>query len=147
MQVWENVIRELVGMATLLWLALLDKKYLGISRRGLVLASSMLLFAGCFSDAEWQDRLGGAMVGVILLLFAHFSKEAIGYADGVIILACGVAFGLYETVTAIFFAAVFAGCFSGVLLVIRKVGGKSRIPFLPFLLLGYVTMRVFMISV
>ena len=87
------------------------------------------------------------MVGAVILLFAYFSKEAIGYADGVIILACGVAFGLYETVTAVFFAAVFAGCFSGVLLVAKKAGKKSRIPFLPFLLLGYVAMRMLVVSV
>ena len=143
----ENVLRELCSMAVLLWLALQDKKHLGISQRGLVFASAVLLFAGCFSGAEWQSRLGGALMGLVILLFAYFSKQAIGYGDGVIVFACGVAFGLYETVAMVFFAAVFAGCYSGVLLVTKKAGRKSRIPFLPFLLLGYAVMRVLVCSV
>lgn len=147
MEGWESMVRELCSMPTLLWLALQDKKYLGVTRSSLLAASGILLFAGCFCKADWQSRLGGAAVGVILLLFSFFSKEAIGVADGVIIFVCGVAFGLYETVALCFFAAVYAGCFSGVLLVTKKVGRKSRIPFFPFLLLGYITMRVLVNSV
>ena len=87
------------------------------------------------------------MVGVVMLVFACFSGEAIGVADGVIILVSGVAFGLYETVVFCFLAALYAGAVSGVLLLVKRAGRKTRIPFFPFLLLGYVTMRVFVSSV
>lgn len=147
MELWENIVREVCALSALLWLALQDKKYLGVTRQGLVVSSGVLLIAGCFSGEDWQSRLGGAMIGAVLLLFGYFSKEAIGVADGVVVLVCGVAFGLYETVTMTFFAALFAGCVSGVLLIARRAGKKSRIPFLPFLLLGYAGMRILVTSV
>jgi prepilin signal peptidase PulO-like enzyme (type II secretory pathway) len=133
-------------MLTLLWLAVQDKKHLGITRRGLTMASVILLVAGCFGAVDWPSRVGGAAIGVMLLLFGVFSKEAIGMADGVVILVCGVAFGLYETVTLCFFAALYAGCCSAVLLLLKKAGKQSRIPFLPFVLLGYLTMRILVSS-
>lgn len=147
MDLWGSVIRELCAIPTLLWLALQDKKHLGITPRGLLIASAVLLFAGQFGEVSRQSGLGGAMVGVVLLVFGYFSKEAIGIADGAVILVCGVAFGLYETVTMTFFAALYAGICSIVLLLVKKAGKKSRIPFLPFLLLGYLTMRMLVTSV
>lgn len=134
--------REIFVVSTLLCLALQDKKHLSVSRLGLVIATGILLIAGCFHAVGWQSRVGGLVVGVLLLLFGYFSKEAIGMADGVLVSACGVAFGVYETVTLCFFSALYAAFFSLVLLLGKKVGKKSRIPFLPFLLLGYVTMRL-----
>lgn len=146
MENWESVIRECCSMSTLLWLALQDKKYLGVTRIGLVVTSGLLLFSGCFGNVGWQSRVGGAAVGMILLLFGFLSRGAIGFADGVIVFVCGVAYGFYETVALCFFAAVYAGCFSGLLLIFKKAGRKSRIPFLPFLLLGYITMRIMISS-
>ena len=142
MEIWESVIREGCSLATLLWLALQDKKHLGISRISLVVASGILLFAGCFGELDWQSRVGGAAVGAVFLLLGFLSKEAIGYADGMIVFACGIAYGFYETVALCFWATLYAGCFSGILLVAKRAGRKSRIPFLPFLLLGYITMRI-----
>lgn len=138
----EEVWTELLVLPTLLWLALQDKKYLGITRVGLVTASGVLLVAGFFKTISWQSRLGGLSVGLLLLVFGYFSKEAIGIADGVIVSTCGVAFGVYETVTFCFLAALYAALVSCLLLIRKKAGKKSRIPFLPFLLLGYITMRL-----
>lgn len=134
--------RELLTLPTLLWLALQDKKYLGITRLGLVIAAGVLVIAGCFDAVDFRSRVGGLAVGLLLLFFGYFSKEAVGIADGVIVTVCGIAFGIYETVTLCFFAALYAATFSLVLLLRKKAGRKSRIPFLPFLLLGYVTMRL-----
>lgn len=132
---------ELIVMPTLLWLALQDKKHMGVTRTGLVVSSGILLVTGCLRTVGWQSRLGGFAVGVLLLFFSYFSKEAIGIADGIIVSVCGIAFGVYETMTFCFFAAVYTAVVSFVLLLAKKVGKKSRIPFLPFLLLGYITMR------
>jgi len=147
METWEYVVRELCCIPTFLWLALQDKRYLGITRMGLAVSSAVLLLGGLLGEADLTSRAGGAMVGVVMLVFACFSGEAIGVADGVIILVSGVAFGLYETVVFCFLAALYAGAVSGVLLLVKRAGRKTRIPFFPFLLLGYVTMRVFVSSV
>ncbi len=142
MELWKLAVRELCGMSTLLWLALEDKKHMGISRMGLVIATVVLLVGGSFGTVSLQSRIGGGAFGLLLLVFAFFSKEAIGKGDAILLCVCGVAFGLYETVTSCFFAALYAGVFAVVLLLRKKAGRKSRIPFLPFLLLGYITMRL-----
>ena len=142
MKMWGSVIRELCAVPTLLWLAIQDKRYLGITHRGLLVASVVLLFSGQFGDVSRESSVGGAMRGVVLVIMSHFSKEAIGLADSVLVLVCGAAFGLWETVTLVFFAMLYAGGCSIVLLVAKKAGKKTRIPFLPFLLLGYLTMRL-----
>jgi len=146
MEVWESVVREICSMPVFLWLAIKDKRHMEIKRSALVLAAVVLLFAGSFGPVELWNRLGGAAFGVILLLFCFFSEEAMGIADGIIIFVCGIAFGLQETVTICFFGALYAGVFSAVLLFTHRAGRKSRIPFLPFLLLGYVTMALILHS-
>lgn len=142
MEVWESAVREICSMPVLLWLALKDKKHMEIKRNVLLGATVLLLFAGSFGTIGLWSRLGGAAFGVIMLLFCYFSQEALGFADGIIIFVCGIAFGLQETVTLCFFGALYAGLFSAVLLLTHRAGRKSRIPFLPFLLLGYVTMAL-----
>lgn len=147
MEEWKYIVREVCCIPAFVWLAWQDKKYLGISRLGLFLTSVLIVVSGVFAEVFWQSRLGGVAFGVVLLVFGLFSKGAMGVADAVVIAACGAAFGLYETVGLSFFAALYAGIFSGVLLIAKKVKRKSRIPFLPFVLLGYVTMRILMYTV
>ena len=142
MESLENVVRELCAIPALLWLAVQDKRHLGVTPCELLVTSVILLVAGQFGDVSRQSALGGVMIGAVLMMFSYFSKEAIGIADAVVILVCGVAFGLLETVAFTFLATLYAGVSSGVLLLVKKVGKKSRIPFLPFLFLGYITMRV-----
>lgn len=142
MEAWESAARELCSMPALLWLALKDKKEMEIKRSTLVATSGMLLLAGFFVRVELWSRTGGALFGVLMLVFCHFSKEALGFADGIVLLVCGIAYGIFETVTFCFFGAVYAGVFSTVLLLTHRAGRNSRIPFLPFLLLGYVTMAL-----
>lgn len=142
MEVWKEALREVCSMAVLLWLAIQDKRHLGISRLQLWIGAGILLFAGSFCECSRQVRLGGAAFGAVLFAFIYFSKEALGVADGIVITACGIAFGLYEVVVLCFFASLYAGGYAVVLLLTKKAGRKSRIPFLPFLLLGYVTLRM-----
>lgn len=147
MEVWKAAARELCCMPVLLWLAIEDRKYLGIKKAGLCVAVVLLLTAGCFCKEDLFSRAGGAAFGIVLLAFSYFSREALGVADGIVIFACGIAFGLQEIVALCFLASLYAGVFSMVLLLTKKAERKSRIPFLPFLLLGYVTVRLIANSV
>lgn len=142
MEVWKVALREVCSMPVLLWLAIQDKRYLGIPRLQLWIGAGILLLAGFFCECSWQERVGGAAFGAVLFAFVYFSKEAMGVADSVVVTACGIAFGLYEAVVLCFVTSLYAGGYSMVLLLAKKAGRKSRIPFLPFLLLGYVTLRM-----
>lgn len=135
-------LREVCSMPVLLWLAIQDKRYLGIPRLRLWIGTVILLFVGFFCECSWQERVGGVAFGAVLFVFIFFSKEALGVADGVLITACGIAFGLYEAVVLCFLTSLYAAGYSMVLLLTKRAGRRSRIPFLPFLLLGYVSLRM-----
>lgn len=93
-------------------------------------------------NVEWYLCGFGAMCGGIFLLISRCSKEGIGYGDSWMILNLGIFLGVWRLtvvlLTAFLGAAVAAvyGVASG------KCGRKSRIPFLPFLLVGYVGVLV-----
>lgn len=142
MEVWQVAMREVCVMPVFLWLAIQDKRHLGISRLRLWVGTAVLLLAGFFCTCTWQERVGGAAFGAVLFAFIYFSKEALGVADGVVLTACGIAFGVYEVVVLCFLASLYAAGYAVVLLLTKRAGRKSRIPFLPFLLLGYATLRV-----
>jgi leader peptidase (prepilin peptidase)/N-methyltransferase len=74
--------------------------------------------------------------GVVMLLVAFLSREGIGYGDGLLALSIGPGLGaevmLYGICGALFLSSVI----SGILLVLRKAGRNTRIPFVPFMTLG-----------
>ena len=144
---WNEIVRDICSVPVLLYLAIRDKKDLEVSHREMWIAIAALLLAGVFAGTGWESRLGGAAYGVVVVVFCLFSKEALGLADGVIILVCGIAFGLYETAGVSFIAMVATALVSAVLLICKKAGRKSRLPFFPFLLFGYVLLRLFAYSV
>lgn len=126
-------------MAIFLWLALEDRKHFEIKRSTLLVTGILLALVGCGTSVGWQSRVAGVAFGSIVLLFCLFSEEALGFADGIIICVCGIAFGLREAVSICFFATVYAALFSALMLLTGRAGRKTKIPFMPFLLLGYVT--------
>lgn len=87
---------------------------------------------------EWTDCMGGILVGLLFCAVSHLKKESIGIGDGVIILLLGVSLGarrvLYILVIAFFLTALAAG----VLFLLHKADKKTRLPFIPFLLGGYI---------
>lgn len=143
---WKEAVRDICSVSVLLYLAIRDKKNMELSHRELWITAGVLLLAGVLSGAGIESRLGGAAYGAVVVVFSVFSKEALGLADGIVILVCGVAFGLYEAAGLSFIAMVAAALVSLILLIFRKAGRKTRLPFFPFLLFGYVFVRLFAYS-
>lgn len=74
--------------------------------------------------------------GVFLLTLSLCTRESIGYGDGWTVLVLGLLLGLWDCVACVFVGLILSALFSLTLLVLRKVNGKSRLPFLPFITLG-----------
>lgn len=75
--------------------------------------------------------------GSIGLVLAFITKEQIGIGDGLVLILMG-AFLDVKVITEIMIVAfVVLTPVTIILLVLRVVGGKTRIPFIPFLLVGY----------
>lgn len=81
--------------------------------------------------------LSGAVGAGVLLLALAFLTGMVGYGDGVVLIVIGLLAG-YRHVTAMFcMALLLAALYSGGLLIFRKAKRHTQIPFLPFLLVGW----------
>lgn len=81
--------------------------------------------------------IGGVFLGIALV-----SKQAVGYADGVVLCCSGLILGVYANLNLLFYSLIAISICSIVMLLLRKATVKDRIPFLPFMLVGYLGVLV-----
>lgn len=81
--------------------------------------------------------LSGIFVGIILLLLAKITREKIGYGDGWIFVVTGVYLGFRDNIYLLLLALFLASLVSIFLLAIKKVNGKTELPFVSFMLPSY----------
>ena len=126
-----------------LWLGILA--FMDIRRRRvpiwLLVVSGM--FVTCASVCEiWKGSMGGTEIlwgilpGFVLLLTAALSKKA-GLADGVVLLLLGVMTGFRECTFSFTFSMLAISVISLALLMMKRVGKNTKMPYLPFLWVGY----------
>lgn len=85
---------------------------------------------------ELYSALCSLIPGAVMLGLSLCTKESIGYGDGFVVLVLGVMLGFAKCTVAVL-AGLFLSAIAGlVLLVLKKVRGKSRMPFMPFLAAG-----------
>ena len=88
------------------------------------------------------EILLGFLPGLLLLVLAFLSKQAVGYGDGAVFLAAGAFLGLEKTAWLLAGALIAAGMAAFWFLLFRKQSGKRSLPFVPFVLAGYVFLLV-----
>ncbi len=87
-------------------------------------------------EVLWGTLLGGLVPGALLVLLALLTGK-IGVADGLVMMALGAQCGLRECLQLLLYSLFSLSVFSVFLLVLRKANCSTRIPYLPFLLAGY----------
>lgn len=87
---------------------------------------------------SWFEVSLGAFVGVVLLFISKFTAESIGYGDGLVVMAMGLYVGIWQNLSVLFWGLFFASIFSIIVVNVKKRSWKSKIPFVPFLLISYV---------
>ncbi len=145
------MIRFLAVGILLLCNSIQDIKHRSLSNRGLLLGGigAVILFlaewlwpgwlAGAYPEASsfpWE-RLVGLLPGLSLLLFSYVMQGQIGRGDAYLMCISGVLLGVGQGVSLLLYALLLAGSVSLVLLVLRKVKKDTKLPFVPFLLGGY----------
>lgn len=84
---------------------------------------------------------------VIILMTSVFFKilkiEAIGFGDGLIMISINLCFGAENAIVIFCISFLLSAIISGVLMVIKKVNRKTRIPFVPFLTTGTLIQLMF----
>ena len=108
---------------------------------GLVMMGIRILQEGACRALLWYPA--GLLVGLIFLLMAYVTGEAVGYGDGVMMLVLGFLLGL-SRITVILMIALSLICLRGLYLIAgRHMGGKHELPFLPYMLTAQVLYALF----
>ena len=104
---------------------------------GLVLMGTSAVLLLVCGDSLMMISLG---VGVGLFIYAvsRISCGGIGAADGLVYAVTGVCLGFYGNLELLLISLLMAAFVGGALMIIKKVGRKYRMPFVPFTLAGYV---------
>lgn len=88
------------------------------------------------------EILFGMGIGVMILFWGFLLGGGVGFADGMILVVSGIFLG-FEKNMEVFFSGLFLiGITSLFLSVFKKKGRTYRIPFAPFLLVGYLFVMV-----
>ena len=111
--------------------------HIGILCFGGILGVAARLTAG---NLDFADMGVGVLPGAFLLLLAYAGKQAIGYGDGLLFLATGLYLGWHKNLLLLLYALLAAAVFSMILMTARRKKKEDEIPFLPFVLSGYVFM-------
>ncbi len=86
------------------------------------------------------DMLLGVAVGAALVVVSLLTRESIGLGDGFLLMTAGVFLGGSSVLELLFISLLYAALVSLGMLAFRRWKRKREIPFVPFLLLGYLTM-------
>ncbi len=120
----------------------------GLVIAGLVCGIALFVYnlfypVSIFGDRVWYNPLIGMIGGAgFLLLVSVFglivykSEDAMGMGDVKLLAAVGLFLGWRLTIVTLLIAVIFASIISLVLILFKKISGKSTIPFGPFIALG-----------
>ena len=87
---------------------------------------------------DFYDFLVPAAIAGMFLALAVVTAGAVGLGDGWILLSLGMMLGTTEYIRMLSIGMLLAAGCGGILLIVVGKNRKTEIPFVPFLLLGYI---------
>lgn len=136
---------EAVGLLGLLGICGLED--IKIKRIRLVVVNAFailgVIFHILYQRISWIDMICGALLGVILLIIGYFTKEKIGYGDGLIFVATGIYLGFWNNLILLWLSTTLAGIYGLILMIFKKKKKDNEIPLVPFILGVYVVSLIF----
>lgn len=133
---WRDVITA--GWLFILSVMDINKKSVPIWLLGIgaVNTAVTLLTEGLSGDIDGWLLCRSMFPGAVFLAIAAATGKA-GYGDGIVLIMLGLMSGFKVCLLALTAGLFLIAIFSGALLALRKVKRNSRIPFLPFLTVGW----------
>ncbi|MBO4702543.1 MAG: prepilin peptidase [Lachnospiraceae bacterium] len=104
----------------------------------LVVAAMVMIFLG--KDISVSNAIIGLAEGLLLILVSVMTKGQIGMGDGILLAACGLMLGGKDNMVMFFFACLSSAIVSVLIMIIKKADKKTTIPFVPFMIPGFLIM-------
>ena len=130
-----------------LFLALIPSAVMDIRTKELpviwlsVMAAAGLIMRIILKDQPWMILTTTLLSAMGCLLTVILSK-GLGWGDVFLVSACGVFSGPAELIPAMLISTLAAVIFGGIRIAMKKATFRSRFPFAPFLLLGFVVIKI-----
>lgn len=83
------------------------------------------------------EGFSGMLVGVFVILVSYVTRGQVGMGDGVIFLISGLCWGAYENGILLLISLVMTSIIGMSLVIIRRKGRHYRLPFVPFVCVGF----------
>lgn len=93
---------------------------------------------GLFGEKNIWEIVLAVVPGCIGVILSFVTREQIGMGDGLVILCTGFFLSCRHIMAMICMAFAILTVVAIVLLITRRVNCKTRIPFIPFLLVGFI---------
>lgn len=123
----------------LLILGIVDSVHKEISYGAIIGAAGVVLINILFiRSITIPSLLGGIAIGTLILGISYMTKGKIGKGDGILLVILGAFVGFMDMWILLLYALSISAIWSIGLLIIKKVNRNYRIPFIPFIFLGYV---------
>lgn len=106
-----------------------------------IIAAAAVIVAVCVPfcpDISLAERIAGVLVGAFVCILSKATGGKIGLGDGLVLCVTGLALGFWPNMEMFALSLLAAALVSIVLIIFRRADRKKRIPFLPFLMFGYV---------
>lgn len=84
--------------------------------------------------------LMGMLPGVGILILSRLTEGRIGLGDGIVFMLTGFYLGIKDNLLLMCISFLLAGIWGVVLLLVGHCGKNRKIPFVPFLFVGYILM-------
>ncbi|MBQ7864072.1 MAG: prepilin peptidase [Lachnospiraceae bacterium] len=128
---------EWIMLIVLAGFALYDMKTKTVSLSAIaVLAAGVFIYRLC-TGTGMAELAAGLVPGALVVVLAFVTKESIGMGDGLMLCVLGMFCGWRRCLAAFGLALVLSAVLAIVLLVCRRAGRKTEIPFLPGLFGGF----------
>lgn len=125
----------------LVWLAVSDLKKRKVSMWsllvGVVAATVIVLIEFVTGQKEIRELAFGVVPAIIMLVTAKLTQK-VGYGDGIILLVIGMLYGYGTAIFLLCASIMLLALISGILLVAKKVGRNTLMPYIPFLAIAFV---------
>lgn len=83
------------------------------------------------------EILSALLPGIFLLLVGRISQGKVGYGDGILVLSIGIWSGFLKCLLSLTTGLLLASFWAILTLIIKKYRSNDELPFVPFLLFGY----------
>ncbi|MGI6072521.1 MAG: hypothetical protein ACOX75_05865 [Lachnospiraceae bacterium] len=94
-------------------------------------------------EHKFYELLLGSLVGLIMLGISFASRQSIGQGDGLMFVVSGVFLGIRDNLWLLIISLSISALAAVCLMVFLKKKGKDSIPFIPFVLSGYICLLAF----